>query len=357
MSTTNATTYVHLIGGSNFDDYYNKLKSASENRATAGYTQNDAEQGKVGFVADLQKKLGDQVAVVNHAFADFTTRSVLDGDTVGKNLPTNTKSLQDLHDQYLAFRQLSVDNCQAKPLDLLKASVESQKEATHYVVIDLGEEDMEGYRKNPTTLLDIRNLPSRVVEVIKKVEAINDQIKPILVVHRRPFQHNEFTNVMRIVAKTTAVLNALAMLTFAASAILSLTKRVHHLKGAIFCLAAGMLVQTLRTYIAPLKVTMGFYKKDIALLMINSIWERLYRPLFCQATKDKFFVLDFASSVDFYGDSGKTDEKQLLIDGVHEVLTSEDKDLRGGKRIFKFDDKHVWVANDRPQEWVPDSNY
>ena len=346
MSTINSNTLVHLIGGSTLDDYYSMLKSQP----------NEAKRGEVGFVADLQKKLGDKATVISHAFAGFTTQSILQGDTVGKNLAYGNTQEQEVKHQYLAYRNLlTADSCHPKPLVLLEQSVTSQAEATHYVVIDVGADDMEGYWDHPTTLLDIRNLPSRVVEIVGKVVAISDKIKPIIVIHPRPHHNDSFTRVMGHVARAAAGLNVLAMLTFAASAFLSVTKRVSRVKGAVFCLAAAGLFQAMRTYIAPLKVTMRW--GDINFRMINSIWERLYRPILCHAKTDNFHILDLASSHHFYNKT-TVDYKKMLIDGIHEALNGEQKKLVGPKLItLAEEDKYSWVVNKHPETWTPTFKY
>lgn len=332
---SSVSTYVHLIGGSNFDDHLMK-------------------EGQ--FVTKLTEKLGAYVQVQNHAYEGFTTRSILEGGEVGKDLPTKDLDQQTKKQAYWKSRYIEEEKYdakpQAQPLELLKVGVINQADATHYVVIDVGADDIEGYWNHPTTFLDIRNLPSRVVEIVEKVVAISDKIKPILVVHPRPDFNDNFTRVMGHVARAAAGLNVLAMVTFTASAFLSVTNRVSRVKGAVVCLAVAGVFHLLRTNIAPLKVTMQF-RGDIALRMIDSIWERLYRPILCHAKTENFHILDLASSHSFYEEFSTSKNKKMIIDGIYEVLNGDQKSLQGPKIITLVNGKYQWVVNEHPETWTP----
>ena len=77
-STFYLDAYVHTLGDSTLDNYWWELKDNSSNKK-------DADQKCVE--GQLQTKLGDWYKVVSHAYEGFTTKSVLEGDEIGRVLP------------------------------------------------------------------------------------------------------------------------------------------------------------------------------------------------------------------------------------------------------------------------------
>jgi hypothetical protein len=334
-----ATTFVHLIGGSRFAEYRLDIKNSTN-----------------GFASDLQNKLGTSGTVYNHAVDLFTTSSILNGAEIGKNWPTGSNEQQEKLITYLSAKGfdasdyntptgIKTEKCIVHPLMRLKAFIDKAKDATHYVVIDVGVEDIQGCSySRPWTLLDIRNLSSRINKIVQKTKEIGPNIKPILVIQRNAYYIDAHD--AKIAAMAAGALNLLGIMTFAVSATLALAGKISRLKGAFFSIVALATILAVH-YVVPFKVALQSYKPNSGTHMINSIWERFYRPILCNINTGNDHILDMTT----------LNASDALESAIHFIVTNEDiKKLKGCKVIYKnsgetFNYKHL---ND-PANWSPGS--
>jgi hypothetical protein len=79
MAASYSATIIHTLGGSILDNLFWHIN-------TEGTNIKEAQQSCV----EGQLKTACKCKVISHAYAEFTGKSILEGDKVGKDLPYNT---------------------------------------------------------------------------------------------------------------------------------------------------------------------------------------------------------------------------------------------------------------------------
>lgn len=341
-----SVSYVHTLGDSTIDNLYWIIRLGGDN------------PGERSVEGRLQESLGDQYAVISHAYDGFTTESVLHGDRVGSVLPQMGNTKRDYLQKKLSGRALEV-----QPLADLKQEVEGKSDSTHYVVLSVGGNDFRVRLGNPIELLrEIPKVQERYLEIVKQIQGIQGRdVRPILMLQYRPDARNDnygIYTILRWVGRIAVAVNTLCIATIALSSLAAYKGKIRMRTGVIMILLSGTPLALLSRAI-PLKVTKeAFMGHDIAIAMIGALLEKFYSPILERAKELRIPILDLTNTFDPYQplyDSGIEPGPKggiLIANGIEHVVKNHD--YQGTSRIYSAlpaTAKYDSVENDNPAGW------
>lgn len=297
------TIRVHTLGDSTLDNLYWLINKEGTNVAEA------KEQSVEG---QLQAKLGEDYEVISHAYDGFTTRSVLEGDSIGSVLRNSTEKTVYLREKGQGG---------IKPLECLQDAVEKHKEATHYVVISVGGNDfrvnlqsifIHAVRLNFRAAIgsaiaffkEIPQIQQRYFEILDQVQALPSRnVRPILMLQYRPDIHNDqylIYTFLGAVGGLAIAIQGIALTALATFAFKALSGTAGKISGLTALLFTGLAYFS--TKVVPLAVTRDviWKRQSVGLTMIGALMEKHYQPILERAQRDGIPCADFSNTMNPY---------------------------------------------------------
>lgn len=316
---------VSTIGDSTLDNLYWMIDPAQ--------AMESAKQSSVeGQLKERLNATGDDCSyeVESYAYDGFTTKSLLEGDTVGAVLPEHEK----LH-SYLQEKVASLDETIVYPLKDLKDRVEKAPDTIHYVVLSVGGNDFRVNLGNPIALFkDIPQIQKRYLEIMENIQNLKGKnVRPILMLQYRPDANNDQYGVyqlLSVVGKIMVVIHVLSITAIALSSFATYKKKVRLRTGAIFALISGGIL-TASSRVVPLKVTQrALTGHDIGMSVLGNLMEKFYEPILQQAKEDGIPVLDLANTFHPYhplytcGIEPGPEGGALIAEGIDHIVKNHD---------------------------------
>jgi hypothetical protein len=310
---------IHTLGDSTLDNLFWMFQGSHLN----------VEKAKKSSVEGaLQERVkSDDFEVISHAYDGFTTRSVLEGDTIGAVLPARPE--KNLYMKVKASQGTFV-----RPLDDLKKRVSKSPDSPHYVVISVGGNDFRANLLNPCRFVkDIPKIQKRYMQIVDQVKGLQGRdIRPILMLQYRTDANNDpyciypLLKVIGIVVVAVHVV-FIALLT---APIWIVAGQISLLVGGILFLsaAAGLLISR---KVAPLSITKDILSgKKISMVVMGALLHSFYKPILEKAKKERIPVLDLPNTFNPYEklyesgiEPGKEGSK-LIAEGIHHIVKSHD---------------------------------
>jgi hypothetical protein len=278
---------VHFLGDSTLDNvFWTGLKKPNIEQAKA-----DSIEGQ------LQKRLGNEYEVLNHAYDGFTTKNVLDQGTIGEVLFGYPFS--DKFKAYAAIRD--PQNKQIiQPLHELKNSIQANLSSKHFVVISVGGNDFRECLDNPAKLLTILpDVQKRYLEIVEKVQNLGPNVQSILMFQYPTSMENGGYNIypkLGALGTMAAAINLISIGTIATIGYFFLRETISALFAAtIGTLALALLATSL--YLIPFKATIGILKgQHPGITVMGALMEQLYRPIIDYAQKHNLCMIDLPNT-------------------------------------------------------------
>jgi hypothetical protein len=285
MAAISRPTIIYTLGDSNLDNLFWHINKEKPNIKEA---QQSSVEGQLREIL--------QCEIISQDYAGFTTKSVLEGDIIGKHLPLNMPA-KDLYMTAKKTGSYFTDpsgHITARPLEELKKSITSKTEARHIVVISAGgDEFREGLTKSISWSQFIPEIQKRYIKIVEEVEAMGAD--PVLILQYRPESSDQVYSNLEKIGYLFAVIHSLLIATTLIAAWALLQQKIGMVaRGALMLISAVFLYFSTR--IIPLKVTRGVISgQRPGMTMMGILMERLYRPILEMANKKKLAVLDLTN--------------------------------------------------------------
>lgn len=344
--------FIHTLGDSTLDNIYWTMQTSANTPEAYAKSVEGALQARVN-------NIGYQV--ISHAFDGFTTKSVLQGDRIGRVLPEGTEKIA-----YLAHKnRLSLD---VKPLEELERHIADNPDVPHYVVLSVGGNDFRENLGNPCSLVrDIPEIQGRYLAILDRIKGLNNRnVHPILMLQYRTDVNNDPYQIYPLMAKigivaTVAHFVALAMLSAPFWEIAGAIS-----VGASVCLfIAGGAVMYYAGKVGWPQCTLDTQK--IALTTLGSLMESFYQPILQYAYDNELPVLDLANTFNpnkqLYTSGIEPNEQgsELIAEGIEHIVKNHkpdeysriySRDSDWAKRLdIRFMDHYIGRQN-VPEKWV-----
>jgi hypothetical protein len=327
--------YVHTLGDSTLDNLYWMLNSKGSNETQAN---NDSVEGQ------LQKRLNTEslstYQVVSHAYDGFTTSSVLEGDDVGRVLSIRSGVSPIMGNKKAYLKGKSIDLTSKKyhvhPLNDLKAFVEKNPTATHYVVISVGGNDFRERLSNPIAMLrEIPHIHERYLQILKEIKTLKDRdVRPILMLQYRLNVHDDryyIYTILKVIGLFFSALHSLGLLGIGFSAAALVAKKIQQRIGLVFLIISSAVL-ALSHRIIPLKVTKGVLMgQQVSMAALGGLMETFYRPLLAQAKAEGIPILDLPNTFNPNDSSlyiaqiePSQEGSKLIAEGIDNIIKRHD---------------------------------
>lgn len=269
--------FVHLLGDSTLDNLIWLM----------GAQHSDPQKGCVE--GKLKTALGNEYTVVNHAWDGFTTQDVLNGGQVGSVLSVFSNLTQ-----YVAARNKTKFE-HVKPLETLKASIDGDKDATHYVVISVGGNDFRVKLLQPWALLsEISAVQQRYLQILDQVQGMGDRnVVPILMFQYRTDLQDRVYGIYTIfkgLGLLVATLNTIAMGVIGYAGYRWITGKISRMVGL-----RNMFLGAVFLYFSHRQLSLKFMAdmttKHTGLAVFENSLNRLYAPMIERATRERIKII------------------------------------------------------------------
>lgn len=177
-------------------------------------------------------------------------------------------------------------------LDNLQASIHERPDHKHYVVLHVGE---------PKTWTDWWTLPHTCLENVERVRKMAQNLKPIIVINAPSHRIYSIANKLLIGA---GCITALCELAIAGTVALNLAGKVSRFRLGIVALGVLAVIGVVN-HVVPYKIyyaSRGNIDKAKRLI-VQSLWERLYRPIFENTKDSNTVILNLRRSVEMVEDT------------------------------------------------------
>lgn len=269
--------YVHLLGDSTLDNLIWLM------RAKHGDPQSACVEGK------LKTELGSEYTVVNHAWDGFTTGDVLSGGNIGAVL----QGFRDLN-AYLQAREKG--NLEGVfPLSTLRAQIDKDQNAKHYVVISVGGNDFRVKLAQPWALLsEISAVQERYLQILDQVQEMGNQnVVPILMFQYRTDLKDQVYHIYKIfkgLGFFVATLNTVALGVMGYAGYCWMTGKITRVVG-LRNLFLGATFLYLSHRQLSLRFMVDMTQKHTGLAVFENALNRLYAPMIERAEREGITVI------------------------------------------------------------------
>jgi hypothetical protein len=276
---------IYTLGDSTLDNLFWHINKEKPNIKEA---QQSCVEGQ------LRKIL--QCEVISQDYDGFTTKSVLEGDIIGKHLPLNMPA-KDLYMRAKKTGSYFTDlggHITARPLEELKKSIPSETKARHIVVISAGgDEFREGLTKSISWSQFIPEIQKRYRKIVEEVELMGAD--PVLILQYRPESSDQVYSNLEKIGCLFAVIHSLLIATTLIAGRALLQQKIGMVAGGALMLISAVFLY-FSTRIIPLKVTRGVISgQRPGMTMMGILMERLYRPILEMANQKECAVLDLTN--------------------------------------------------------------
>ena len=356
--------FVHTLGDSTLDTLFWELLpySAEDWPANATPEEIKATAKENSVEGRLQTILGPGYEEVSHAYDGFDTHGVLEGDIVGRVLPS-TLGLP----LYLEMKADGEEQKMVYPLKEFKASVNKHPKATHYVVISVGGNDF----RNPilailTILKGVWNVRKRYLKIVDEVYLKDRDIRPILMFQYCPEADFPTYSLLNIVAKIAVAINILSITTISISLIANYMGKIRLRTDVISILFSGTIL-AISTMIVPLKVVKSVLsRKDVGIQLLGSLMEWFYKPILEDAKKRNIPILDITNTFDPFHDQKISENEdrmyvcqiepgpkgsELIAEGIDHIVKNHDYTQPSLIYSKKPDEAEYASIENEPAKW------
>ena len=346
------TMYVHTLGDSTLDNVYWMINSEGNNIQEA---EGDSVEGQLQACLNSE---GGSYTVVSQAYDGFTTESVLNGDYIGRVLPTYPYPEQK-QGYFESKNVFSPSERFVRPLNKLKESVSQHPEAIHYVIMSVGGNDFRERLYNPIgMLLEIPNIHERYLRIVNELQNIKERdIRPILMFQYRTDAKNDpygIYTVLKIVGILATIIHVLCIATVAVAGIAAIAGKINAWVGFAF-VAIGGIFLALATQIIPLKVTANIlYGQEIGMAALGGLMETFYQPILARAKKEGIPILDLPNTFNPYkklyksGIEPNKDGGTLIAEGLRYIIKNHDFSSKKSMVYSKKDSEAEYTASENP---------
>lgn len=339
------TTFrVHTLGDSTIDNIYWLLNGRGTNKEEA---KGQSAEGQ------LEMQLGPSYQIISHAYDGFTTKSLLEGGTVGSVLPGQGNRFRVYLKEKLPQGN---EKRVVQPLQELEEDVRQNGEAVHYVVISVGGNDFRENLLDPIGLLkDVPAVQERYLAIAKRVVALGSNVRPVLMFQYRTAASNDPYHIYKIlgaIGLLAMFIQGVCLSILAFQGLKLTTGRVSIFARSVFmAIAATILI--LSAFIVPLKVAKGILLgKNPGIVTIGALMEKFYRPILAYAQEARIPILDLPNSFnpreDLYisGIEPNAIASQRIGLALAEIIRRHD--FTGPSKIYLDNFTHT----DIPSHWV-----
>lgn len=326
---------VHSLGDSTLDNIIWVMGRNST-------PQEDKENCAEGQLDQVLNPIGHprRFEVISHAFDGFTTRSLLEGDRVGRVLHGNYA-----YNRYMTAKSPASDSELTYPLDTLREEFQKDPDGIHYVVLSVGGNDFRENLFNPWRFLkDIPQIQSRYLQVVEKIKGLdNKNVRLILAFQYQTDTNNDIYGVYQIlgyIGRIAATVHSVcvALLVVSTAALLAGVVRT---PAAAAIGGVSLLVAAAVHYLIPINVSIQVIRgtKDAGVAAIGALMKRFYAPILLQAEKDRIPILDlpntfnpFDGSLYLSGIEPSKKGGRLIAEGIAHIIGNHD--FGGKSRIY-----------------------
>jgi hypothetical protein len=320
---------IHTVGDSTLDNLFWMLGDSRQNLKEAKARTVEGHLQRLCTNDDGAPRF----RVVSHAFDGFTTKSLLDGDRIGRVFP-----YMDNNSVYLREKVVE-NNRNVQPLELLKTEIQKNADKIHHIVLSVGGNDYRENLGNPIRLLrDIPKIQRRYLKILDKIQEFKKlenrpEIRPILMLQYRTDATSDGYHIYTIMKAIGIVATTVHVV-----GIVFLTAPIFVLMGKISLLAGSVLFLTGITaiFLSRKVVNLSLIKdtligrKSMSMGVLGNLLQLFYRPILERAKKDNIPVLDLSNTFDPYDHSlyNATIEPsrlggEIIAKGICEIVKRE----------------------------------